>query len=192
MHPIKDLPKPGLYTRAQALALSRGETPPDPAEEKRKSKVERKLRRKPVAKWPPFAPLWDHEPGNFHRSADGCSAAKFREAYSNGLMLAEVDLIELDAALIGNSRRTVQEVWGVGADDKVARAIRYWSEGGAMTPAMVQPHTTGEIIIVGGNNRLAVARAKGVSRVPVLFEPEHLPAMQANLPNLVVLSTHSA
>lgn len=189
---MKTQPKPGLYTRTQAPALLRGETPPDPAEENRKSKVERKLLRKPVAEWPPFAPLWDYEPGNFHRSADGCSAAKFRGAYSNGLILAEVDLIELDAALIENSRRTAQEVWGVGADDKVARAIRHWSEGGVMTPAMVQPQTIGEIIIVGGNNRLAVARAKGVGRVPVLFEPGHLPSMQAKLPGLFALATHPA
>lgn len=80
----------------------------------------------------------------------------------------------------------------MGADDKAAGAIRHWAEGGAMTPATVQPHTTGEIIIVGGNHRLAVARAKGAGRVPLLFEPEHLPAMQAKLPSLVVLTTHSA
>lgn len=100
--------------------LLKGETPPDPTEDNRKSKVEKKLCRKLVAAWPP------------------------------------------------------------------------WSEGGAMTPAMVQPHTTGEIIIVGGNHRLAVARAKGAGRVPVLFEPEHLPSMQAKLPSLMVLATHSA
>jgi hypothetical protein len=37
-----------------------------------------------------------------------------------------------------------------------------------------------------------VARAKGAGRVPVLFEPEHLPSMQAKLPSLMVLATHSA
>ncbi|MCJ2139350.1 hypothetical protein [Methylobacterium sp. E-066] len=57
---------------------------------------------------------------------------------------------------------------------------------------MVQPHTTGEIIIVGGNHRLAVARAKGAAAVPILFEPQHLPFVQARLPSLVVLATHSA
>lgn len=61
-----------------------------------------------------------------------------------------------------------------------------------MTPAMVQPPATGEIIIVGGNHRLAVARAIGAAAVPVLFELEHLPFVQARLPSLVVLATHSA
>lgn len=78
MDAMKDLPEPRRYTTSQLLAVSNGETPPDPAEERRKSKVERKLRRKPVAAWPPFDVVWDHEPGNFHRSADGCPVAKFR------------------------------------------------------------------------------------------------------------------
>ncbi|WP_173009394.1 hypothetical protein [Methylobacterium sp. P1-11] len=57
---------------------------------------------------------------------------------------------------------------------------------------MVQPHSTGEIIIVGDSHRLAVARVKRAAAVPVLFEHEHLPFVQARLPRLVVLATHSA
>ncbi len=61
-----------------------------------------------------------------------------------------------------------------------------------MSPAMVQPHTTGEIIIVGGNHPLAAAGAKRTAAVSDLFEPDQVPFRQARLPSFVALATHSA
>ncbi|MFF8799872.1 MULTISPECIES: hypothetical protein [unclassified Methylobacterium] len=181
------LVKDGSLT--QALAELRGTTIPDPVEEERKRKRERYLRGKAVKRWPAFQVDWDPEPGNFYRSRDATSASDFRAQHPNGVTLGDVPLSELDAALHVGSRRSAQEVWSIGERGKVARAIRHWEDGYAMTPPMLDQASDGTITIAGGHNRLAVARAKGETSVPILFDPARLAFMQGKLPSLVIRGT---
>lgn len=173
----------------QALARLQGTELPDVAEQERRRSRERDLRGKPVKLWPQFDVAWDLDPVNFHKSRDGTSAEDFSALYPTGITLSDVPLSELDAALHENSRRTAQEIWSVGDPDKAAGAIRHWEDRHAMTPPLVDEASDGTITIAGGNHRLAVARAKGETSVPILFDAARLVFMQGRLPSLAVKGT---
>jgi hypothetical protein len=120
----------------------------------------------PLASWPAFDVGWDLNPASFYRVYDGADPASVDE---NELMLiVDVPLADIDAALTPYWRRTPDEVWTVGSPDKAARAIVHWSEGGLMTPPLLVPTSDGRLAIAGGNHRLAVARTKAVARLPIL------------------------
>lgn len=96
-----------------------------------------------------------------------------------------MDFRELDSLFAPVSQRTVEATWSLESPDKVARAILYWVEGGAMTPPLIEPsgkhlihfNPSGiidpgnHIHICNGNHRIAVCRAKGETRIPVLVCP---------------------
>lgn len=117
-----------------------------------------------VANWPPFALAWDTGPENFYRSFDGADP----DYDVSDLTCFWYALAKLDAHLASYNARTAEEVWGVGSDLKSAKAIVFWSEGGRMSPPILAAREDGKIGLNGGNHRLAVARAKGATTVPVL------------------------
>ena len=119
---------------------------------------------RPVSEWPPFEVKWDLTPANYYRVLDGVAA----DTDLGSTLILHYPLHVLDAHFSSYNRRTAAEVWGVGNNTKAARAIVFWSEGGLMTPPFIVPVSDQEIGISGGNHRLAVARAKGVTNVPIL------------------------
>ncbi|MFL9996242.1 hypothetical protein PQR34_34615 [Paraburkholderia sediminicola] len=144
----------------------------------------RKMIRKPVARWPAFDPKWDCDEASFYLSLDGESQESFNSLYPQGVCCSEVDLSELDRRLCALSQRSATEIWGFD-DAKVAEAIRFWAEGGEMTPPMiVLVEGTSELHVAGGNNRLSVVRAKGVARIKILVRRDELAVVKDLLPSL--------
>lgn len=125
----------------------------------------RSVLNKPRGEWPDsFEVRWDFSPENFFLAEDGAKPEDYAEAE---YMIGEADLEEIDSKLHGASRRDSTQLWAV-ASSKVAGAILHWSGGGLMTP----PHleiAMGHLVIVGGNNRMAVCRADGQVRLPFLY-----------------------
>jgi hypothetical protein len=125
----------------------------------------RSVRRKPREEWPAsFQVHWDFSPENIYLAVDGGAPEDYTsDKYSFG----EADLAEIDEKLHGSSRRSASELWGV-VDNKVAKAILHWSNGLAMTPPLLEVNM-GCLVIVGGNNRMAVCRADFQQRLPFLY-----------------------
>lgn len=128
---------------------------------------------KPFSDWPDFDITWDHSIENLHLFADGYSLNKLQSDYPSGLMSAKVKLVELDSKLFRSSFQNVNEFWDIGIKSKKSEAIAHWVLERKMTPCKVTPHEAREIIIAGGNHRLAVCRAKSIEYIPVLFDPKH-------------------
>jgi len=118
--------------------------------------------------WPAFDIHWDLSPANFYRVFDGADPCSVTD--NEHVLIPDVSLASIDAALTPHWHRTADEVWTIGSPDKAARAIVHWSEGGSMTPPLLVSTTDGRLAIAGGNHRLAVARAKGVIRLPILVK----------------------
>lgn len=126
----------------------------------------------PINDWPHFDVKWDTNPEKHNLAFDGMSTDDFVENYPNGLIVAQVKLVELDAQLCNFNKRTPEEVWGVGSNEKAAKVILNWVEGKKITPPMIRrTNGTNEICLGGGNHRLAVARAKEESKIFVLIDP---------------------
>ena len=157
----------------QAL-LSPDESKADRLERIRQIDEARKLIRLPISEWPEFDVLWNLNPIDFRYSLDGCSVDDFISYYPDGMILSEVSLSELDMQLCKFNQRSAEEVWDVGFDDKAARVLLSWIEGRAITPPLVgRTNITDELCLHGGNHRLAVARAKGETRLPILISPSN-------------------
>lgn len=137
----------------------------------------RSVRRKPREAWPAsFQVRWDFSPENMYLAEDGAAPEDYTsDKYSFG----EADLAEIDEKLHGISRRAASDLWGI-ADDKVARAILHWSSGLDMTPPLLAVNM-GYLVIVGGNNRMAVCRADPQERLPFLYLTDHGDLLAAKL-----------
>ncbi|HGF7366350.1 MULTISPECIES: hypothetical protein [Vibrio] len=127
----------------------------------------------PVEDWPEFGIKWDESAESLHYYGDGESRDFIEEHHPDGLIIADVNLKELDLNLVSISKQTVDEFWKIGRKEKKARLIAHWATGNVVTPCKISPYGS-EIFIVGGNNRLAVSRIKNESEVPVLFDPKDL------------------
>jgi len=116
--------------------------------------------------WPKsFQVRWDFSPQSMHLADDGASPDGYPiEDYRFG----EADLAEIDDKLHGVSRRSASELWSF-SPHKVARVIEHWSNCGLITPPLLAI-SMGCLVIVGGNNRLAVCRADDQERIPFLYE----------------------
>lgn len=139
------------------------------------------LLNKPIEEWPEFAMQWDEDPESFHHSLDGTKAA---DIDTNEIALVRVKLSNLDAVLQDWNLRTVDEVWSVGNPRRAARVIVHCSEGGKLSPVWVVPTTPGKVGLVGGNQRLAVARAKGTQELPIIFWKKELERLKPLFPEL--------
>ena len=145
------------------------------AEQQRVAKAATNIQGKPVAQWPPFEVSWDLSPASYHHALDG---AKPKHVKPGELVLVWARLEDLDPVLQAYNLRTADEVWSVGDPSKAARLIVRWSEGQTMTPIWVTPTEPGKLGIVGGNHRLAIARAKGVQSLPLLVRKTELKAIR--------------
>jgi hypothetical protein len=145
----------------------------------------RAIRGKPREEWPDaFTIAWDYSPQHFHRALDGEGTSEFAEDYGD-VLIGVADLVEIDGELHGSSRRAKNELW-MTSQDKVARCILYWSNGLRITPPMLAVNM-GKLVIVGGNNRMAVCRADDLARLPFLFCAEHREALAAKLPSFSLI-----
>ncbi len=141
----------------------------------------RAVMKKPRHAWPrDFQIRWDFSPERFYLAEDGARAADYTQLK---YQIGEADLEEIDAKLHGASRRSEAELWGI-YDRKVAEAIAHWSTGGLMTPPMLAVNM-GYLVIVGGNNRMAVCRAAGVQRLPFLYKREQKALLASKLDSFV-------
>ncbi|MEH2552910.1 hypothetical protein V1286_000439 [Bradyrhizobium algeriense] len=124
----------------------------------------------PLETWPAFDVRWDLDQRSFYRVYDGANPDQVNA--DELVLIPDVSLAAIDAALTPHWHRTAEEVWTVGSPDKAARAIVHWHEGGRMTPPLIIPTSDGRLTIGGGNHRLAVARAKGTALLPVLVKED--------------------
>jgi hypothetical protein len=142
------------------------------AERARINRLAEKVEGTPLAEWPPFDVVWQLDPAQFYFVFDGAEPGSVRPDKLR--MLNDVPIAKIDSVLTPYWHRRADEVWSVGDARKAARVIVHWSEGRAMTPAIVAPtEDHSQLVIPGGNHRLAVARAGGIVRVPVLYRVEH-------------------
>ncbi|UPJ80530.1 hypothetical protein IVB16_00365 [Bradyrhizobium sp. 183] len=127
-----------------------------------------RIKGRPPEAWPTFDVRWDLSPANFYRVFDGADPDSVEE--DECVVIPDVPMANIDAALTTYWHRTAAEVWSIGDPNKAARAIVHWSEGNLMTPPLLVPTSDGQLAITGGNHRLAVARTKGVIRLPILVK----------------------
>lgn len=145
------------------------------AELNRRSDAAEKLEGLLAREWPPFEVKWDLHPNSHRFALDGCGEEEFNKHYQNGFVLKRVLLQDLDDALCAYNRRTPEEVWGIGTDRKAAKVLLDWIEGRKLTPPLVNVlEETNELCLNGGNHRLAVARAKGETIIPILMEEDNV------------------
>jgi len=126
----------------------------------------------PINEWPVFEVLWDESIENLRFYGDGYSVESVATRHPDGLKIADLELSELDKNLFHMSRQRVDEFWNVGSKGTKSEVIEHWVSKRAMTPCKLCIHENEmQITLGGGNHRLAVARAKGMKVIPVLFDP---------------------
>lgn len=125
----------------------------------------------PEKDWPIIQ--WDESAGNFNKYLDGAAQENYIARHPKGMLIGDVNIANLDAKLHQMSRQSAAEFWELFYLKKV-EALEFWALGKKMTPCAIEPHENElQVKILGGNNRLAVARRKGELIVPVLFDPKH-------------------
>jgi hypothetical protein len=154
------------------------------AERRRINEQAEKIAGKPIHAWPPFAVKWDTHPSSYHFSQDGVD---YEALDGSNVTLMWVTLSELDAVLQAWNLRTTEEVWSIGDERKAAKVIVHCFEGRKLSPVWVCPTASGKLGLVGGNHRLAVARAKGETEVPTIFHDKHEPGVVSLFPERVSL-----
>lgn len=160
----------GEFTHAQIIDILDGDPPRDEEETERIATLTNAMIGKPISEWPPFEIAWDFEPRAQRFALDGCRERDFKEDHPDGLSLVFVTMTDLDAKLTKDNLRTPEEVWSVGDERKAARCLVHWSEGRKLTPPLAVIVGT-KIGLWGGNHRLAIARAKGETNIPLLVAP---------------------
>lgn len=136
---------------------------------------------KPINDWPSFTVEWDEDPSCYHFSQDGLEVGALA---GDKIGLVRVKLKNLDTVLQDYNLRTPEQVWGVGDDRKAAKVIVHCSEGRKLSPVWVVPTTPGKVGLTGGNHRLAIARAKRVEELPIIFREEDREKLKAIFPEL--------
>lgn len=157
-------------TTAQVQDIFNGEPPRDESEAQRTRELVEDIIDTSISEWPRFKISWDLDLSAQRFALDGCRELDFKGRYPNGLSLVFVMLTELDAKLIKWNLRTPEEVWSVGDKRKAARCIVHWSDNKKITPPLAI--IVGDKIgLGGGNHRLAIARAKEETIIPLLVDP---------------------
>jgi len=123
----------------------------------------------PIENWPDFNITWDKDPNKFYLALDSSNPEHFNSEYPYGVSLATVELNELDNNLNSRSQRTNNEIWKTG-DQSVASCINTCVKGKKLTPPIIEIHENKlELVVNGGNHRLAVCRAKIVNIITILI-----------------------
>jgi hypothetical protein len=136
------------------------------------SKTEQ-YRNTPVGSWPKIEINWDVTQESQRFSFDGQTKEQFEAYYPEGLCLGYVELAEFDKGLCHFSRRDEGELWEVGFQSKLAFLLVYLSEGCPISPPVAKPTDNGELILIGGHHRYAIAKAIGEKTIPIYVCPEH-------------------
>jgi hypothetical protein len=132
---------------------------------------------KPFSEWPAIEFNWDVSRKGQRYSLDGVHAELFEETYPEGFLLGFVNLRDFDTKLCHYSRRDEGELWSVGCESKLAKLIVYLSENRKISPPLVKPLETGEVIFQGGHHRYAIAKENGEIRIPIYVQPEYKPVI---------------
>lgn len=127
---------------------------------------------KPSSEWPEIFLNWDLSKEGQRYSLDGSNKNNFAEHYPEGFLLGYVNLEEFDKKLCKYSRRDERELWEVGFEGKLAYLIVYLSENRKISPPLIKPLETGEVIFNGGHHRYAIAKEIGVETIPIHIQPE--------------------
>ena len=142
------------------------------AEKERIFEMKEQYRDLPIQDWPDFTIRWSLEKADQHYAFDGLDPESFFEEYPAGLRVVEsVKIAELDDRLHRVSRQYPNEFWEIGWTGSKAEIILHFVENRALTPPLVCIHSGTLLCIGGGNQRLAVARAKGEEVIPILVKP---------------------
>jgi len=139
----------------------------------RLSKESEKYIDTPSSEWPPIKFNWDLSLESQRHSLDGVSLEKFAEYYPAGFLLGFVTLQDFDKKLCHYSRRDEGELWKVGSQNNLASLIVYLSEGRPISPPLVKPLESGEVIFNGGHHRYAIAKEIGEHVIPIHIQPEY-------------------
>lgn len=119
--------------------------------------------------WPDFDLLWDYNLESQRYAIDGCTKETFYEQFPEGLQLGNVSLQELKDALKSNYEVKKDKIWGLGKDQKLAKAILHWKEKRTMTPIFIG-FTKDTLTIRGGYHRYSVCVIKNPEVIPILIE----------------------
>lgn len=131
-----------------------------------------KYRGRPPSEWPPLAFNWDFSLEGQRFGYDGLTAHAFKVRYPEGLRLGYMPLATFDRHLAHFSRRdTTEELWELGSEFKLAKAIAYIHRGLPITPPVVGPNGC-EVVLKGGHHRYAIAKAINLKTIPFLVAPE--------------------
>jgi hypothetical protein len=195
---MNDLPQPPLTFNEQ-LAVLRGEDlVAHRAEEAFRAALQTQAHAylgQPPQAWPLLCFNWDLsytsqrfslDLGNINDLIDLESASspqeRFHQRYPEGFVAGWVALKEFDAHLCRFSRRDgLQELWSLGDSGKLAYLIAYLSHGYPISPPLVKPLESGELIFQGGHHRYALAKVIGVEEIPIHV----LPANQLEVARIV-------
>lgn len=164
-------------TRGEALALINGEsleTYRENAELRNRIWDEAlQYEGKDPSEWPKITFNWDLSADGQRFSLDGTSKKDFEKNYPDGFLLGFVSLTKLDQILCHYSRRDEGELWALGRSHSLACLIVYLSEGRKISPPLVQPLESGEVIFNGGHHRYAIAKAIELDTIPIYIQSEY-------------------
>ncbi|OQW71606.1 MAG: hypothetical protein BVN35_16290 [Proteobacteria bacterium ST_bin11] len=136
---------------------------------------------RPSSEWPKIFFNWDVSKNGQRHSLDATNQKDFAENYPEGFLLGHVFIENFDAKLCHYSRRNHGELWEVGCSAKLAFLIVYLSENRKISPPLVKPLDTGEVIFNGGHHRYAIAKELGLKRIPIYTKPEYKPEIDVIL-----------
>lgn len=163
-------------THEEVLALLRGEN----LAEYRKKVAQRsalsaesnRYRDLPPDQWPDLKFNWDVSLEGRCRTLDGTTPETFLNVYPLGFRLGWVAIADFDPKLCHFSRRDgIEELWSLGTASKLAYLIAYLAHGFPISPPLVKPLPSGELILQGGHHRYAAAKAKELESIPIYVEP---------------------
>ena len=124
--------------------------------------------------WPPITFNWDLSREGQRFSLDGENELSFKTHYPEGFILGKVELEILDKKLCHFSRRDKGELWTLGRKNSSAYLIVYLSQNRPISPPLVKPHLMGEVILMGGHHRYAIAKEIGEKSIPIYVEPKYI------------------
>jgi len=170
-------------TYEEGLACLRGE---DLAEYRKKaaqrsalSAESNRYRDLPPDQWPDLQFNWDLSFEGRCHTLDGTTPETFQSHYQLGFRLGWVAIANFDAKLCHFSRRDgIEELWSLGTASKLAHLIAYLAHGFPISPPLVKPLPSGELILQGGHHRYAAAKAKELDPIPIYVEPANVASVE--------------
>lgn len=135
------------------------------------------------SEWPPLEFNWDFSEEGQRFALDGFTIESFANCCPSGLRLGWVTLKEFDAHLSTFNRRELSELWTVGDEGKLSRAIAYIRRGKPITPPLVNPMPEAkQVCLGGGNHRYAVAKFSMQLDLPIYVDVRNVEAVGFVLP----------